>query len=110
MIVPPCPTSVSWGVTRKNCCVDFGFAASAEDKKQPATTKKEDRGLAFGFQISRDGLYRQPASSDSQPVKIDFNKKLDLKQKTIQTFNIDAQRFRKTKKENPLSQEIGVAS
>ena len=32
-----------------------------------------------------------------QPIKIDLNKKLDPKQKTIQTFNIDAKRFRKTK-------------
>ena len=32
----------------------------------------------------------------SHPVKIDVNKKLDSKQKTIQTFNIDAQGFRKT--------------
>ena len=30
-------------------------------------------------------------------VKIDLNKKLDPKQKTIQVFNIDAQRLRKTK-------------
>ena len=37
----------------------------------------------------------------SQPVKIDLNKKLDPKQKTIETFNFDAQRFRKTKSENP---------
>ena len=46
----------------------------------------------------------------SQHVKIDLNKKLDHKQKTIQTFNIDDQRFRKTKNENPLTHEIGVAS
>ena len=45
-----------------------------------------------------------------QPVKIDLNKELDPKQKTIQTFNIDDQRFRKTKNENPLTQEIGVTS
>ena len=31
------------------------------------------------------------------PVKIDLDKKLDSKQKTIQTFNIDAQGFRNTK-------------
>ena len=46
----------------------------------------------------------------SQPIKINLNKKLDPKQKTIQTFNIDAQGFRKTKNENPLTLEIGVTS
>ena len=46
----------------------------------------------------------------SQPIKIDLDKKLDPMQKTIQTFNIYAQRFRKTKNENPLTREIGVAS
>ena len=45
-----------------------------------------------------------------QPVKIDLNKKLDPKQKTIQTLNIDAQGFRKTKNENPLTWKIGVTS
>ena len=49
-------------------------------------------------------------TSKPQPLKIDFNKKLDLKQKTIQILNIDAQRFRKTKNENPPTQEIGVTS
>ena len=44
------------------------------------------------------------------PIKIDLNKKLDSKQKTIQTFNIDAQRLRKMKIENPLTQEMGVTS
>ena len=44
------------------------------------------------------------------PVKIDLNKMLDPKQKTIQTFNIHAQRFRKTKIENPFMWEIEVAS
>ena len=42
------------------------------------------------------------------PVKIDLDKKLDSKQKTIQTFNIDAQGFRKTRNENPPTQETGV--
>ena len=46
----------------------------------------------------------------SQPIKINLNKKLDPKQKTIQTFNIDAQGFRKTKNENPPTWEIGVNS
>ena len=44
-----------------------------------------------------------------QHVKVDLSKKLDPKQKTIQIFNIDAQRFRKTKNENPLTWEIVVA-
>ena len=37
----------------------------------------------------------------SQSVKIDLNKKLDPKQKTNQTFNTDAQGFRKPRNENP---------
>ena len=45
-----------------------------------------------------------------QPVEIDINKKLLPKQKTIQTFNIEAERFRKTKNENLPMQEIEVAS
>ena len=48
--------------------------------------------------------------NQAQTVKIDLNKKLDPKQKTLQTFNIDAQGFRKTKNENPLTQEIRVTS
>ena len=44
------------------------------------------------------------------PVKADLHKKLDPKQKTIQTFNIDAQGFRKRKNENPLTWEIRVTS
>ena len=47
---------------------------------------------------------------DAHSVNINLNKKLDPKQKSIQTFNIDAQRFRKTKIENPLTWELGVAS
>ena len=43
-------------------------------------------------------------------VKVDLNEKLDPKQKTIQTFNNEAKRFRKTKNENPPMQEIGVTS
>ena len=42
----------------------------------------------------------------SQPVKIDLNKKLLPKQKTIEIFIIDAQAFRKTKNENPPTREI----
>ena len=45
-----------------------------------------------------------------QPFQVDLNKKLDPKQNTFQTINIDAQGFRKTKNENPLAQEIGVTS
>ena len=46
----------------------------------------------------------------TQPVKIDLNKKLGLKQKTIQAFNIAVQRFKKTKHEYPFTWEIGVTS
>ena len=49
--------------------------------------------------------YKQGVNK-AQPIKMILNKKLDPKQKTIQTFNIDAQRFRKTKNENPLTWEI----
>ena len=44
-------------------------------------------------------------NSISQHVKVDLNKKLDPKQKIIQTFNIDAQGFRKTK--NEKSSDMG---
>ena len=44
------------------------------------------------------------------PAKIDLNEKWLPKQKTIQIFNIDGQGFRKTRNENPLTWEIGVAS
>ena len=46
----------------------------------------------------------------TQPGKIDLDKKLLPKQKTIEIFIIDAQAFRKTKNENPPTREIGVAS
>ena len=46
----------------------------------------------------------------AQQVKLDLNKKLDPKKKTMQTFNIDAQGFRKTRNKNHLMQEIGVTS
>ena len=45
-----------------------------------------------------------------QSVKIDLNKKYNPKQKTIQTFDIDAQGFRKTKNENPPTWELRVTS
>ena len=44
------------------------------------------------------------------PAKIDLNKKWLPKQKTIQNFNIDDLGFRKTRNENPPTQEIGVTS
>ena len=45
-----------------------------------------------------------------QPTKIDLNKKSLPKQKTIQSFTIDAQGFRKTKNENPHTWERGITS
>ena len=48
--------------------------------------------------------------SYTQPAKLDLNKKSFPKQKTIQNFTIDAQGFRKTKKENPPTWEMGVTS
>ena len=44
------------------------------------------------------------------PAKIDLNKKWLPKQKTIQNFTSDAQGFRKTRNENPPTQEIGATS
>ena len=46
----------------------------------------------------------------SQHVKVDLDKQLDPKQKTIQTYNIDAKGFRKTKNENPPTWQMGVTS
>ena len=46
----------------------------------------------------------------THPVKIDLDKKLNSKQKTIQSFNIDAQGLRKARNENPLIWETGVTS
>ena len=48
--------------------------------------------------------------SDPYPVRINLNKEWLPKQKIIQNFNIDAQGFRKTRNENPPTQEIGVTS
>ena len=48
--------------------------------------------------------------SEAQPAKLDLNRKSLPKQKTIQNFTIDAQGFRKTKNENPLTWEMGVTS
>ena len=49
-------------------------------------------------------------SFPSQPVKLDLNKKLDPKQKTIQALIIVAKGFRKIRNENPPIWEIGVTS
>ena len=46
----------------------------------------------------------------THPIKIDLNKKFDAKQKTIQTFIIDAQGIRITKNENPVTWEMRVTS
>ena len=46
-------------------------------------------------------LYRTPCDRKPQHIKVDLDKKSDPKQKAIQTFNINAQGFRKTKNENP---------
>ena len=70
-----------------------------------------DGAIASGFiaDVSyNEGKYTIRATT--QPVKKDLNKKLDPKQKTIQTFNIDAQGLRKTRNENPPTREIGVTS
>ena len=48
--------------------------------------------------------------SMTHSAKIDLNEKWLPKQKTIQNFNNDAQRFRKTRNENPPMQDIGVTS
>ena len=62
--------------------------------------------------VTRGGHRRESPEgvTGAQPVKIDLNKKLLPKQKTIEIFIIDAQAFRKTKNENPPTREIGVAS
>ena len=50
-------------------------------------------------------------SNQTHLAKIDLDKKWLPKKKTIQNFNIDAQGgFRKTRNENPPTQEIGVTS
>ena len=67
--------------------------------------KGPNKGGLLTFQIGYD-----IPDGASQPVKINLNKKLDPKQKTIQTFNIDGQGFRKTNFENALTREIRVTS
>ena len=56
------------------------------------------------------GLIRKIVRGFPQPAKLDLNKKSLSKQKTIQNFTIDAQGFRKTRNENPPTQEIEVTS
>ena len=48
--------------------------------------------------------------SNTHYVQTDLNKKSGAMHQTLISFNIDAQGFRKTKNENPLTQEIGVTS
>ena len=47
------------------------------------------------------GLIRKIVRGFPQPAKLDLNKKSLSKQKTIQNFTIEAQRFRKIKNEYP---------
>ena len=85
----------------------FAICSYKEKKSDPSEMMQLD-----GYTVD----YIEPAGGKShdiqqtQHVKVDLNKKLDPKQKTIQTFNIDAQGFRKTKNENPLTWKIGVTS
>ena len=60
------------------------------------------------FNLLDQNLIKKDVMFISQPVKMNLNKKLDPKQKTIQTFHIDAQGFRKTKNENPPTWEMEV--
>ena len=68
--------------------------------------------VAVGWITSIPGNWRfwSPTLNNAQPAKIDLNQKSLPKQKTIQSFTIDAQGFRKTKNENPPMQEIEVTS
>ena len=47
---------------------------------------------------------------DSHHAQTDLNKKFGAIHQTLISFNIDSQEFRKTKNENPPSQEIEVNS
>ena len=47
---------------------------------------------------------------ESHPIKVGLKEKLDPMQRTIQTFNIDSQGFRKKRNENRPTREIGVTS
>ena len=55
-------------------------------------------------ELGRVRIWSDRGPNDTQPVKIDLNKKLLPKQETVQIFIIDAQGFGKTKNENPLMQ------
>ena len=48
--------------------------------------------------------------SSSHHAKTDLNKKSGAMHYTLKFSNIDAQRFGKTKNENPETQEMGVTS
>ena len=50
------------------------------------------------------------ARQTTHHAKTDLNKKYGAIHQTLIKFNIDAQGFRKTKSENPPTQEIGVTS
>ena len=67
-----------------------------------------NQSKAFVFAKLQNLLVKYVLETD--PVKTDLNKKLDPKEKAFQTFNIDAQGFRKTKNDNPPTWEIGVTS
>ena len=64
--------------------------------------------LGIGIAWSMAAIYWEAQGEIPQPAITDLNTKSFLKQKTIQNFTIDAQWFRKTKNENPPTQEIGV--
>ena len=64
----------------------------------------------YGHLVTWCDLSSDTVDSLTQPIKVDLNKKLDSKQKTIQIFNIDAQGLRKTKNINPPTREIRVTS
>ena len=74
-------------------------------------TTKWKKIMSLNFFFGKKISFRSVTQINAMPhpIKIDLDKKLDPKQKTIQTFNIDAQRFRKAKNENPWMWEIGVA-
>ena len=59
--------------------------------------KKTKVMLQISFNLrgeTRDQLIETVVAYKAHPIKIGLNKKSDPKQKTIQTFNIDVQRFR----------------
>ena len=73
---------VLFGATHKWCSMILNFFEKKEDIQpeiKPGSLRWET-GL----------LTNMPWGRFSHPAKIDLNKKLDPKQKTIQVFNIDA--------------------